>query len=84
MAKMCQSCSMPRNKDPEGGGSEMDGTKSAKYCSMCYDKGAFINPTTNVAEFQAHCVQAMHGKGMPKVIAWIMTRGIPRLERWKA
>ena len=72
------------NKDPEGGGSEIDGSKNVDYCSMCYHQGAFIQPNATLAEFQAHCIQAMHGNGMPKVIAWFLTRGIPTLEQWKA
>ncbi len=34
MGKRCQSCGMPISKDPEGGGSETDGSRSAKYCSI--------------------------------------------------
>nr|WP_240310401.1 zinc ribbon domain-containing protein [Pseudosulfitobacter sp. DSM 107133] len=73
---------MPLNKDPKGGGSESDGTKSSEYCSLCYENGAFIHPTVSVTEFQAHCVTALVEKGMPKILAWAFTRGIPKLRRW--
>lgn len=83
MAQICQSCGMPLNKDPEGGGAETDGSKSVQYCSICYDQGAFRHPDATVQEFQDHCVEALTRSGMPKIMAWIFTRGIPRLKRWK-
>ncbi len=84
MAARCQSCGMPLDKDPKGGGSEKDGSLSITYCSLCYQDGEFIHPTVSVAEFQAHCVEALVNKGMPKIMAWAFTRGIPKLERWKS
>lgn len=83
MAKFCQSCGMPTNRDPLGGGTEEDGTRSETYCSYCYEDGAFLYPDATVKEFQAHCVAAMRRDGMPKILAWLFTRGIPRLGRWK-
>jgi len=58
--KSCQSCGMPLNKDPQSGGTNADGSKNEKYCSYCYQNGAFV------------------GGG-----AWLFTRGMKRLERWK-
>ena len=46
--KICQSCGMPHAKDPGGGGSEADGTKSTTYCSLCYKDGAFTQPDITV------------------------------------
>lgn len=84
MGQKCQSCGMPLSRDPEGGGREADGTRSTKFCSLCYDNGAFRHPDVNVEEFQRHCIDAMAAKGMPRIMAWAFTRGIPRLERWRA
>ena len=84
MGNSCQSCGMPLNKDPQGGGFEADGTLSTTYCSICFDQGAFRHPNATVTEFQAHCVKALQDSGMPKFMAWLFTRGIPRLGRWKA
>ena len=53
MSGRCQSCGMPLNKDPEGGGSEADGSRSSTYCSLCYADGAFRHPNVSVEEFQA-------------------------------
>jgi hypothetical protein len=82
MSGSCQSCGMPLNKDPEGGGTEADGSRSTTYCSICYHEGAFRHPDVSVEEFQAHCVDALTQKGMPKILAWAFTRGIPKLGRW--
>ncbi len=83
MANVCQSCGMPLNKDPNGGGTELDGTLSKKYCSICYADGQFVHPGVSASEFQEYCVKALKEKGMPHIMAWLFTRGIPRLERWQ-
>ena len=83
MANHCESCGMPLSRDPEGGGSEADGSRSRRYCSICYADGAFRHPDVTAAEFQAHCKTALQDKGMPGIMAWIFTRGIPNLPRWR-
>ena len=83
MQKMCQSCGMPMAKDPGRGGTEKDGSKSEKYCSFCYEDGAFHNPDFSAKEMQAFCVEQMKKQGMNGMLAWLFTRGIPRLERWR-
>lgn len=80
----CQSCDMPLLKDPEGGGREADGTRSQKYCSLCFDLGAFRWVGEDVKEFQAMVVDQMSKDGWNRMIAWLLTRRIPKLERWKA
>ena len=82
--KFCQSCGMPLSKDPQGGGTNSDGTKSLKYCSYCYQNGEFSSPEIDTAKkMQAFCIDKMKEHGMSKFVAWIFTRGIPRLERWR-
>ncbi len=82
--KICQSCGMPMSKDPKNGGTEKDGSKSNKYCSYCYQNGNFTNPEIDTPQkMQVFCIQKMREQGLPKFIAWIFTRGIPKLERWK-
>ena len=51
MSGRCQSCGMPLSKDPEGGGSEADGSRSGDYCSICYRDGAFVHQGVTAAEF---------------------------------
>lgn len=81
----CQSCGFPLKKDAKGGGSEKDGSISKKYCSMCYENGAFLTPPEiNTAEkMQRFCIEQMKKSGMNGIVAWLATRAIPRLERWK-
>ena len=84
MGQTCQSCGMPLSKDPACGGSEADGSRSTKWCSLCYENGAFRHPDATYEEFQAHCVDALVGQGMPRILAWAFTRGMKRLDRWRA
>jgi hypothetical protein len=73
---------MPMKKDPEGGGTNADGTKSEKYCSYCYQNGAFTRDCT-MEEMQAFCKGKLKEMGFPGFLAGLMVRGIPKLERWK-
>lgn len=82
--KNCQSCSMPLKKDPNGGGTNADGSTSAKYCSMCYQNGTFSQPDMTVTEMQALVTNQMAKMGFPKFLARFFTKGIPKLERWKS
>ncbi len=80
----CQSCSIPLNKDPGGGGSEKDGSKSKKYCSYCYKDGSFMSPDIDTPQkMQTFCIEQMKKDGMNGILAWLFTRSIPKLERWK-
>ena len=83
--KFCQSCGCPMSKDKNGGGTEKDGSKNPKYCSMCYENGHFLTPpeVNNAQKMQKFCIQQMRKSGMNSFVAWLATRGIPRLERWK-
>lgn len=79
----CQSCGMPMKKDPSGGGSEADGSRSSLYCSYCYAKGGFLWEGRNVRAFQKYVVDNMVADGWWRPLAWLMTRDIPRLSRWR-
>jgi hypothetical protein len=72
-------------KDKKGGGSNADGTLSEKYCSMCYENGKFLSPPEidSAQKFQKFCIREMKADGMNGLLAWFLTRGIPKLERWK-
>ncbi len=80
--KICQSCGMPMKKDPQGGGTNTDGSTNANYCSYCYRDGAFTFEGT-VNEFQEFCRLKMIEGGHNKFTAWLFTRGMKRLPRWK-
>lgn len=80
---ICQSCGMPLNKDPAGGGTEADGSKSTTYCSLCYQNGEFFQPDMTAKEMQEFCIDMMRKKGWPRPVAWLFTRQIPKLDRWR-
>ena len=81
--KVCQSCAMPLKQDPQKGGTEADGTKSAMYCSYCYRDGKFTDDFTTAGEMQEFCKHKLMEMKFPKIIVWFFTRGIPKLERWR-
>ena len=81
-SKFCQSCGMPMKKDPQHGGLNKDGTKSADYCSYCYVNGEFTFKG-NAKEMQAFCKEKMIEQGSSKFLAWLFTRSIPWLSRWR-
>ena len=74
---------MPASKDPGQGGTEKDGSKSKMYCSFCYQNGEFnMKDEINTAKkMQEMCIKMMKKNGMNGVMAWLLTRSIPRLER---
>ena len=80
----CQSCGMPLKKDPGGGGTEADGSKSPKYCSKCYTDGRFNRPDIDTAQkMQGLVKQKLREMGIPGFMTGFFTRGIPKLERWR-
>lgn len=83
--KFCQSCGMPRKKDIQGGGTEKDGSKSFLYCSYCYKEGEFsmADEIDTPKKMQVMCIKMLKKQGMTGILAWIFTRGIPKLKRWK-
>lgn len=81
--KKCQSCAMPMSRDLEGGGSEKNGTKSDIYCSICYGNGAFYYQGDDVKDYQKMVVNKMVENGWWRPVAWLVTREIPMLERWR-
>lgn len=79
----CQSCGMPLARDPKRGGTEADGTHSTTYCSYCYADGRFLQPDMTLDQMQALVVDKLTGMGFPKLMARVMARGTPKLERWR-
>jgi hypothetical protein len=83
--KNCQSCGMPLNKDQQGGGTEIDGTRSQKYCSYCYVNGAFVGGDVSLKEFSEASRKGMIAGGNSTFFAWLFSRPfmLGHLERWK-
>jgi len=82
--KNCQSCGMPMKRDPKGGGTNADGSKSAMYCSYCYKRGAFTLPNMTMEEMKALAKGKLKEMGFPGFLAGFFTSNIPKLARWKA
>ena len=82
LKRFCQSCGMPMKKDPGQGGTEANGAKNGDYCSYCYVNGAFTFQGT-AKEMQKFCQEKIREQGSSKFMAWLLTRNIPRLERWQ-
>jgi hypothetical protein len=80
---ICQSCSMPLTRDPEGGGTNADGTLSVEYCSFCYKDGAFINPGITAQEMVEKVKEQLKEYRIPSILRTHFTRSIPKLNRWK-
>lgn len=78
----CQSCGMPMEKDERGGGTELDGTKSVKYCSRCYENGKFCNPDMTVDGMKQLVKGKLQSMGFPGFIAHMFIKNIHKLERW--
>ena len=74
---------MPLKRDPEGGGTNADGSRSTMYCSKCYVDGAFKQPDISAGEMQELVKGKLKEMGFPGFVAGMFTKGIPRLERWR-
>ncbi len=86
MSKQCQSCGMPLQTKKAGDcrGTEADGSRSEKWCSLCYADGKFLTPNCTVTEMQEIVDKALIENGSGKLMRFLAKKQIPTLERWKA
>jgi hypothetical protein len=84
--KQCQSCGMPLQTKKAGDcrGTEADGSKSEKWCKLCYENGAFINPDSTLQEMEAIVDDALKENGSGRLMRWMAKKQLPTLERWKS
>lgn len=84
--KICQSCGMPLDKDPNKGGTNLDGSKSDKYCSFCFQNGKFTDEGITLKEKIEMNIQiAVSQLNIPEGQAREMAESLlPTLERWKS
>lgn len=80
--KNCQSCGMPLKKDPQGGGTNVDASKSNMYCSHCYQNGEFTQPNITAFEMKLLVKEKLKEKGFPGFIAAFFSCYVPKLKRW--
>ena len=74
---------MPLDKDPGGGGTEADGSKSKKYCSYCYKDGKLFNPDMSMEDMKKLVKEKMKEQNAGWFVTWMAMITIPKLERWK-
>ena len=74
---------MPMSRDEQGGGTEQDGSKSAKYCSHCFQKGEFTLPNCTAGQMRELVIGKLREFGFPGFLAKFMARNVPKLERWQ-
>lgn len=79
----CQSCGMPM-EDAALYGTEKDGSKTADYCTYCYQEGAFTSDVTLEGMIE-ECLPHMVESGMAEAEArGMMEQFLPTLKRWAA
>lgn len=74
---------MPMEKDPGKGGTNIDGSKTYKYCSYCYQGGSFKDNFTTSSEMVSLVRGKLKEMGYGPIKRWFFSLNIPRLERWK-
>ena len=84
--KLCQSCGMPLDHDPNTGGTNSDGSKSDKYCSFCFLDGKFTDEGITLKEKIEQNIQiAVLHLNIPEYDARRTAESLlPNLERWKS
>jgi hypothetical protein len=80
----CQSCAMPLSRDPMGGGSNADGTRTSEYCSHCFQKGAFTQPDITAEQMQTLVEGKLRTMHFPGFLARRFAKEVPTLRRWKS
>ena len=85
MEPQCQSCGMPLHTEQAGDcrGTEVDGTKSEKWCSLCYSNGRFVDPNCTVDEMIKIVDGALQEQHYDSFMRDMAKAQIPTLERWR-
>ena len=64
-------------------GTELDGSKSDEWCSLCYADGAFVDPDCTLGEMIEIVDRALIDNGSGRVFRWMARRQLPQLARWR-
>ena len=85
MKKQCQSCGMPLQTKKAGDcrGTDKDGSKTNKWCELCYKNGTFTGPNCTLDEMKKIVDTALVENGSGRIMRWMAQQQLPRLERWK-
>ena len=81
----CQSCGMPLSADFGNLGTNVDGTKTDEYCSLCFQNGEFTAPNQTLEEMINSSIENMtEDLNMPpEKAAELANSFIPKLRRWQ-
>ncbi len=71
------------NKGKDCRGTEADGSKSEKWCELCYVDGKFIGPDCTLEEMEEIVDKALIENGSGRIMRWMAKKQLPHLERWK-
>jgi Putative zinc ribbon domain len=76
---------MPLNTKKAGDcrGTEVDGSKSDKWCSLCYLNGKFLGPDCTLEQMIDIVDKALREQKKSSIMRWMALKQIPRLERWR-
>ena len=85
MKKQCQSCGMPlvTKKAGDCRGTEKDGSKSEKWCNLCYKDGSFVGGDCTLEEMKKIVDDALIENGSGRLMRWMAQKQLPKLERWR-
>lgn len=64
-------------------GTEKDGSKSEKWCKLCYENGVFIGPDCTLEDMRKIVDNALIENGSGRLMRWMAQKQLPSLERWK-
>ncbi|MFM8508225.1 MAG: zinc ribbon domain-containing protein [Actinomycetota bacterium] len=83
--KQCQSCGMPLHTKRAGDcrGTERDGSKSEKWCSLCYVNGEFVSPNMSLVQMTKIVDDVLRRGKVWLPMRYMAKRQLPRLERWR-
>ena len=83
--KICQSCGIPIDKDPNKGGTNADKSKNETYCSFCYYNGKFFDEGISLTEkIEKNILMAIKSMKIEEGEARKKAESLlPTLERWK-
>jgi len=72
---------MPMSRDEKGGGTNADGSKSAEYCSHCYNNGTWMMDMS-LDDMQRRVGGLLKQRGAPGSVLDQAVASIPNLKRW--
>jgi hypothetical protein len=64
-------------------GTNADGSKSEKWCSLCFADGKFVGPDCTLEQMIEIVDKALREQNSSSVMRWMAKKQVPKLERWR-